>query len=153
MARLLVIHHTASPALDTMLEAVLDGAGNDQIQGVEVVARAALSATVTDVLHADGYILGTPANLGYMSGGLKHFFDTIYYPCLHDTGRRPYGLYVHGNSDVDGAVVSVERIVKGLRWAQIVEPLRCIGAVGPADRETCWELGAVVAATLAELNR
>jgi multimeric flavodoxin WrbA len=52
------------------------------------VARPALSATALDVLQADGYILGTPANLGYMSGALKHFFDQIYYPCLDETVRR-----------------------------------------------------------------
>ncbi len=148
MARLLVVHHTASPALDTMLEAVLDGARNDQIRGVEVSARAALSATASDVLGADGYILGTPANLGYMSGGLKHFFDTIYYPCLHDTGGRPFGLYVHGNNDVDGAIVAVQRIVGGLGWRQVAEPLRSIGEVGSVTRDGCWELGAVLAASL-----
>lgn len=148
MARLLVVHHTASPATDALLEAVLDGARNDQIVDVEVVVRAALSATASDVLGADGYILGTPANLGYMSGGLKHFFDTIYYPCLHDTAKRPYGLYVHGNNDVDGAILAVGRIVKGLGWRQVAEPVRSIGGVDGADRDACWELGAVVAAGL-----
>ena len=93
MARLLVVHHTVSPGMDTLLESVLEGAGNDQIEGVEVVVRAALSASPSEVLEADGYLLGTPANLGYMSGGLKHFFDTIYYPCLHDTGGRPFGIF------------------------------------------------------------
>src|SRR3954464_2598869 len=116
MSRLLVVHHTSSPALQELFEAARDGAATDQVDGVEVVARPALAATAVDVLEADGYLLGTPANLGYMSGALKHFFDQIYYPCLDATGRRPYGLYVHGNSDTGGTVRGIETIVTGLKW-------------------------------------
>jgi hypothetical protein len=89
MAKLLIVHHTASPTLQAMFEAVVSGATDDAIEGVQVQARPALAATVVDVLEADGYVLGTPANLGYMSGALKHFFDQIYYPCLDATVRRP----------------------------------------------------------------
>ena len=78
--------------------------GDEAIQDVTVLARPALAATAIDVLGADGYLLGTPANLGYMSGALKHFLDQIYYPCLEATVGRPYGLYVHGDSDTTGAV-------------------------------------------------
>jgi hypothetical protein len=102
MARLLVVHHTTSPRLQALLEAVLSGAHDEAIQDVTVLARPALAATAIDVLGADGYLLGTPANLGYMSGALKHFLDQIYYPCLEATVRRPYGLYVHGDSDTAG---------------------------------------------------
>ena len=66
------------------------------------------------MLEADAYLLGTPANIGYMSGALKHFFDGIYYPCLEATQRRPYGLYVHGGMDTTGAVRAVESITTGL---------------------------------------
>jgi multimeric flavodoxin WrbA len=41
------------------------------------------------VLEADGYPLGTPANLGYMSRALKHFFDQIYYPCPEAARPNP----------------------------------------------------------------
>ena len=114
MARLLIIHHTPSPHTQAMFEAVLAGASDPEIEGVEVVRRAALAVTAVDVLEADGYLLGTPANLGYMSGALKHAFDTIYYPCLDSTRGRPYGLYLHGNEGTEGAESSVERITTGL---------------------------------------
>ena len=54
------------------------------------------------MLEADGVLLGTPANIGYMSGALKHFFDTVYYPCLDATVGLPFGVYVHGNDDTAG---------------------------------------------------
>lgn len=148
MARLLIVHHTPSPSLHSMFEAVRDGATNDEIDGVDVVHRAALAATATDVLEADGYVLGSPANLGYMSGALKHFFDTIYYPCLEETRKRPFGIYVHGNNDTDGAIAAVDKITTGLDWRQAQEPVAVVGEPDRADLDACWELGAVLAASL-----
>ena len=149
MARLLIVHHTTSPSTQAMLEAVLAGAGTDEIEGVEVEVRPALTSAATEVLAADGYLLGTPANIGYMSGALKHFFDGIYYPCLTATRRRPYGLYVHGNNDTTGAVRAVDSIAAGLQWRRARPPLSVIGDPGPADLEACWELGATIAAEIA----
>jgi hypothetical protein len=148
VARLLIVHHTASPALHSLFEAVRSGATDPQIEGVEVVARPALGATAVDVLEADGYLLGAPANLGYMAGALKHFFDTIYYPCLEATVGRPYGVYVHGNDDTTGALAGIERIVTGLRWKQAQAPVSITGAPSQADLDACWELGAAVSAGL-----
>jgi multimeric flavodoxin WrbA len=146
--RLLVVHHTSSPTLHTMFEAVIEGARNDAIQGVEVVSRAALAATAVDVLEADAYIVGTPANLGYMSGALKHFFDQVYYPCLDETAGRPYACYLHGNSDTTGAQRAIESIATGLQWKLAQKPLIVIGELTKDDRDACWELGAAVAAGL-----
>ena len=148
MARLLVVHHTPSPPTHTLLAAVLDGAGNDAIEGVEVRVQPALALTVPDVLDADGYLLGTPANFGYMSGALKHAFDTVYYPVLDATRGRPYGLWVHGNDDTAGAVRAVETITTGLGWARAQAPLEVVGAPDQAAIDAAWELGAAVAASL-----
>ena len=148
MPTLLVIQHTTSPALHAMYDAVLSGASNEQIDGVDVVTRPALSATASDVLAADGYVLGTPANLGYMSGALKHFFDQIYYPCLEATVRRPYGVYVHGNNDTTGAVAAIEKITTGLQWKRAQEAVLVLGEPTKQDLEACWELGAAMAAGL-----
>ena len=145
---MLVVHHTASPSLHAMFEAVRSGATDDRIEGVEVVTKAALEATPVDVLGADAYVLGTPANLGYMSGALKHFFDQIYYPCLESTGGRPYGVYIHGNSDTEGALRAIEKVVTGLDWQRVQAPVCVIGEPSPADLDACFELGAAVAAGL-----
>jgi multimeric flavodoxin WrbA len=132
-----------------MFDAVQSGATDPQIEGVDVVTRAALQASVSDALAADGYLLGTPANLGYMSGALKHFFDQIYYPCLEATIGRPFGVYVHGNNDTTGALRAIEVVTTGLRWRGVQAPVSVIGAPTSADLEACWELGAAVAAGLA----
>jgi multimeric flavodoxin WrbA len=148
MPRLLVVHHTPSPSMHSMLEAVRSGATDDAIEGVEVAVRAALAATAVDVLEADGYIIGSPANLGYLAGATKHFFDQIYYPCLEETAGRPFGLYLHGNDDTTGAERAVDAITTGLRWHRAAEPVRVLGTPSRADLDACWELGAALAAGL-----
>jgi hypothetical protein len=150
MPTLLIAHHTPSPTLQSLLEAVVDGATNDAITDVEVEVRAALTCPEVDVLEADGYLLGTTANLGYMSGALKHFFDRIYYPCLEETRRRPYGAYVHGNDDTTGAVKSIETAVTGLQWRRAAEILAVVGTPEQGDLDAAWELGATLAASLSE---
>jgi multimeric flavodoxin WrbA len=146
--RLLVVHHTPSPATREVLEAVLEGARDPDIDGVEVVVRPALAATLPDMLDADGYLFGTPANFGYMSGALKHFFDTVYYPSLDHVAGRPYGLWVHGNNDTVGAVGAVEKLATGLALTKAADVLEVTGSVDAGIRERAYELGATLAATL-----
>jgi multimeric flavodoxin WrbA len=150
VARLLIVHHTPSPSVQGMFEAVVAGATNGEIVGVEVVRRPALAATVSDALAADGYLLGTPANLGMMSGALKVFFDLAYYPCLDATRGRPFGLYVHGNNDTTGAVRGIESITTGLGWVKVSPVVSVAGEPSKADLRACWELGATVAAGLVD---
>lgn len=146
-ATLLVVHHTPSPATRELLEAVLAGANDPDIEGVTVRSVPALGATISDVLDADGYLFGTPANFGYMSGALKHFFDTTYYPCLDAVASRPYGMWVHGNNDTVGAVSAITKIATG--WA--LENVSAALELTTADKnakDSCYELGGTLAATL-----
>lgn len=148
MPRLLIVHHTPSPSLHSMLESVREGADAEGLEDVEVVTAAALSCTASDVLAADGLVLVTPANLGTMAGAMKHFFDSIYYPCLEETKGYPFGVAVHGNSDVDGALRDIDKIVTGLGWKQATEHVRVLDRPDRDDADACWNLGATVAATL-----
>jgi NAD(P)H-dependent FMN reductase len=129
------------------LEAVA-GANDPAIDGVDVVVRPALAATPTDVLEADGYLLGTPVNLGYISGALKYFFDQIYYPCLEATRDRPFGAYLHGDNDTTGAVRAIDVITTGLAWRRAQEYVTVAGPVDHTALAECRELGASLAAGL-----
>jgi multimeric flavodoxin WrbA len=159
LSRLLVVHHSPTPTVRTLAEAVVAGANDDAIEGVEVVVRPALEARAQDVLAADGFLLGTTANFGYMSGALKHFFDTIFLEAggaLSDDGsaaasgggKKPFGLWVHGRYDTTGAVRSVLSIVGALPWTQAAEVLEVLGDVGADERAAAYELGGTLAALL-----
>ena len=146
MPRLLVVHHTPSPNLQAVLEAVREGAA--VVEEVELEVRPALSAGPADLLAADGVLLGTPATIGYMSGALKHFFDTVYYPCLDATAGLPYGVYVHGGDDTSGALRAIGAITGALRWKQVAAPLSLTGPPTREHLEAARELAATVAVSL-----
>ena len=148
MSTLLIVHHTPSPHCQEMFEAVVAGASDPEIVGVEVVRRPALTVAPVQMLEADGYLLGSPVNLGYLSGALKHALDQSYYPLLDNSRGRPFGLWLHGNEGTEGAERAVDGITAGLGWVKAAEYVVVSGKPSKADLEACWNLGATVAALL-----
>lgn len=153
MLRLLVVHHTVSPAMAELLETTLSASASAAAEldiDLKVLTSPALNASAVDVLGADGIILGSPINIGYMSGALKHFFDQIYYPCLADTQGLPMGVYLHGNSDAAGAVRGIERITTGLRWKAATQPVLVLDGVTASTKSELSEAASLVVAAIAE---
>ena len=148
MKHLLIVTHTPSTNSQALTDAVVRGAGHPDITGIELCTKPALEAAPVDVLWANGIILGTTENFGYMSGGMKDFFDRIYYPCLEHTQALPYALFVRAGNDGHGAAASMERIIKGLRWKQVQEGLICAGEFRQSCVHACEELGMTMAAGL-----
>lgn len=165
MPRLLLVHHAPTPSTRALADAVLAGTRHPDLAALlepgdaalEVVERPALEASAADVLAADAVLLGTPANLGYMSGALKHFFDSVFLevggaldadgaPAGGRPVRRPYGLWVHGRYDVTGAVRAVTSIVGALGWVQAAPVLELLGDVEDDALAAAGELGATLAA-------
>jgi NAD(P)H-dependent FMN reductase len=146
------VHHTPSPAMQELLEAALEGcrdpAANDG--SVEVVVRPALTAAAVEVLEADGFLLASPANIGYLSGAMKHFFDTIYYPCLEATRGRVFGAWIHGNLDTTGAVRALDAITGGLQWQPVRPAIEIVGQPSKDDTSAVRDLASLVTVTVAE---
>ena len=79
MKNLLIVYHSQTGNTLRMAQAILQGATDEDIEGIEVRMLSAMEAGPSDLLWANGVILGTPENFGYMSGALKDFFDRTFY--------------------------------------------------------------------------
>ena len=147
MKTLLIVYHTGGVKTATMAAAVERGARGEG--GVNVVVKRCADAGAQDLLAADGLILGTPENFGYMSGMMKDFLERVFYACEGKVNGRPWALFVGAGQDGSGAVNSVERIVLGLRLKKVHEPIIGLKELTPEVLSGCEELGAALAAGLA----
>ena len=147
MKTLLIVYHTGGVKTAQMAEAVERGARRES--GVRVVMKRCAEAGPQDVLAADGLILGTPENFGYMSGMMKDFLERVFYACESKINGRPWALFVGAGQDGSGAVASVERIVTGLRLRRVHDPIIGLKDLTTEMTDSCEELGAAFAAGLA----
>lgn len=148
MPSLLIVSHQPSANTRRLTAAVVRGASSDQFSGIDIVVKKPLEAEANDVTEADAIILGSTENFGYMAGLMKDFLERIYYPCLEQTEAKSWTLFVRAGLDGQGAKTSIERIVTGLKWRAVQEPLLMVGEYQDAFVEQCEELGMTVAAGL-----
>ena len=150
MPNLLVVSNCPSDNMRALQEAVKKGCEHPEADQIALRVREPLVSDAEDVLWADGIIVGSTENFGYMSGQVKDFFERIYYPCLESTQGLPLGLFIKGGLDGQGAKTSIERIVTGLRWKLIQPALVFKGEYRPEYADQCQELGASMAIGLQE---
>ena len=145
---LLVVHHTKSGSTMKMTAAIIKGAKKTNIN---IRSISALKASSADVFWCDGLILGTPENFGYMSGAMKYFLDEIYYDCLEKREGIPYAIYVKAGNDGTGAIVNIEKILSGLSFKKIQNPVLVVGDLDKIALSRCEELGHLMAVGLIEM--
>lgn len=145
---LLIVYHSQSGSTSRMADSVIAGAQSKDIDGVEVRVKSALDAVAEDLLWADGFILGTPENFGYMSGAMKYFLDRVYYDCEGKINGRGYAIFVRAGNDGSGAIASLRRILTGLSVREVQPPLLIAGDFEEARLADCEELGLTMAAGL-----
>jgi multimeric flavodoxin WrbA len=148
MKHLLIVYHTQTGNTGRLAEAVLRGASQPDIEGVEIRFLKACEAGVDDLLWADGLILGTPENFGYMSGALKDFLDRTFYPVEGQIDNLPYGIFISAGNDGTGAVAAIQRIARGYPFKEVYDAVIARGEVKDEDLARCEELGATLAAGL-----
>ena len=158
MKTLLIVWHSLTGGTRQMAES----AATCSEPGVSIRLLRAADAQPDDVLGADGYIFATPENLAAMAGLMKDFFDRTYYKALDRLNGRPYATMVCAGSDGHNAARQIARIATGWRLrpiadalivctrAQTPEAIAAPKIVSPADLDRCRDLGAALAAGLAE---
>jgi multimeric flavodoxin WrbA len=148
MRHLLIVYHTQSGNTGKLAFAAAEGARDPAVEAVEVRLLRAADAGPNDLLWAHGLLLGTPENFGYMSGGLKDFFDRTFYPVEGRLSPLPYAAFVSAGNDGTGAVRAIRRIVGGYPFVEVQPPVIVVGPPSDEDLARCRELGLALAAGL-----
>lgn len=146
MKELLIVFHTQSGSSYKLADAAFSAASAED--GVRVKLLRAMEAGAADLQTCDGVLFVTPENFGYLSGGMKDFFDRTYYPCVPGELHRPYMLIVSCGNDGSGAVRQLQRIVKGYPLSAVAEPLVVKGEPDQQALDQAAELGLSFAAGL-----
>lgn len=145
---LLVIAHAPSENTKNMLEALIKGTSDIQLENVEVRCLAPLDTQPEDINSAGAIIIGTTENLGYMAGLVKDVFDRCFYECLEKTEGLPFAFYVRAGHDGTGTKRAIESITTGLKWRLVQRPLICRGEFSQDFCDQCKELGLTMAVSL-----
>lgn len=146
MKTLLIVYHSQSGSTRRLARAARDGAALEE--EVDVRLLEALEAGSEDLAGADAVLLGTPENLGYISGGLKNFFDRTFYPLQPLQLNLPYAAFISAGNDGRGAEQQIERIVGGYPLRKVADAVIVRGEVDEDGLERCRELGQTLAAGL-----
>ncbi|MCC8988860.1 MAG: NAD(P)H-dependent oxidoreductase [Candidatus Contendobacter sp.] len=144
---LLIVYHTQTGHTRRMARAVLRG--SRRVVEVETRLKMALRAGLDDLLWADGLLLGTPENFGYMSGALKNFLDRTYYPAQGQISGLPYAVFISAGNDGTGALTSIERIARGYPLKPVADPIIARGELTAEVLQRCEELGEMMASGVA----
>jgi multimeric flavodoxin WrbA len=145
MKHLLIVYHSKDGSTGKMADAVYKGAKHPDIE-VEVNLVLAKDAALTELLWADGIILGTPENFGYMSGAMKDFFDRTFYPAEGKVEGLPFSVFISAGNDGTGALTSIRRICSGFPFKEVHDPIISKGDLLDTTLESCEELGMYMAA-------
>lgn len=148
MKHLLIVYHLPRGKMQAMADAVLRGARDENIDGVEVRAGLALESGPDDLLWADALLLGTPENFGYMSGGMKDFLDRSFYPCEGKLEGMPFAMFISAGNDGTGALNAIRRIANGFAFREVQEPVLVVGELTDEHLQACQTLGSAMAAGL-----
>ena len=148
MPKLLLVVHCPSENTRQLRDALVKGASHPDISNISLKVCEPLATGPDEVRWADGIILGTTENFGYMSGAMKDFFDRIYYPCLEQCQGLPCAVAIRAGLDGTGTKIAMEKILSGLKWKQIRDPLISKGEFTEQFLADWEELGTTMAAGL-----
>jgi hypothetical protein len=121
--QLLIIAHTPSDNTARLARAAFNAANDYASDDLMVRLLSPFDVQTEDVVKADGVIIGTTENIGYMAGATKDMFDRCYNDWIDLCAGKPVGLYIRAGLDGTATTHAVNSIFTGLRWRIIAPPL------------------------------
>jgi flavorubredoxin len=119
MTKVLVVYCSMSGNTKAAAEAIADGARS---ANAEVAVKSAVEAQAGDLVACDAVALGSYDAFSYMGGGLKDFFDRVFYPTQGSVTDKPYAAFVsHGGGGK--AVASIESLAETFKFKKVSPPV------------------------------
>ena len=120
---LLIIAHAPSPNTAALAEAARRGAAHEDAGSLAVRLASPFDITAEDLFLADGVLIGTTENIGYMAGATKDMFDRCYNDWLERSEGKPVGIYIRAGLDGTATRRALESIIGAQKWRLVAAPL------------------------------
>ncbi len=143
---LTIIYHSQSGTSARLAVAVLEGARREP--GIPANLMRAWDADTRSVAEASGLVLVAAENSGSLSGGMKDFLDRVFYPVIARGVVLPYTLVLSAGNDGRGAAAQAGRILSGIPFKPVAEPLILRGECREEHLLACADAGQAMAAGL-----
>jgi NAD(P)H dehydrogenase (quinone) len=158
MAKILVVYDSKTGNTEAMAKAVAKGA--QQAGSVVVLVKNVKKTTNSDLLAADGIIMGSPTYFGQMSAKLKALIDESVKVHEQLTGKVGGAFTSSGGTASGGETTLLSIVQTMLIHGMIVQGraddkhygVAVTGVPKKADLAECEELGKRVAALVLQLN-
>ena len=119
---LLIIAHTPSPNTQLLAQFALQGASHPDAGDVTVRLLSPFDVAADHLLNADGIIIGTTENIGYMAGATKDMFDRCYNDWLDNTEGKALAIFIRAGLDGTATRRALESIAGAQKW-RLVSPI------------------------------
>jgi NAD(P)H dehydrogenase (quinone) len=158
MLKILVVYDSKSGNTETMAYAVAKGA--EKAGGVEVTVKRAEQTTNSDLLAADGIIMGSPTYFGQMSAKLKALVDESVKVHEKLTGKVG-GAFTSSGGTASGGETTLMSILQAMLIHGMIVQGRAddkhygvavTGAPKKKDLAECEKLGERVSSLVLKLN-
>ncbi|MGA1823164.1 MAG: flavodoxin domain-containing protein [bacterium] len=132
--KVLIVYNSLSGNTKAVAEAIAEGA--KEVNGATVILKNCYDTTADDIMNCDAVALGSYDAFSYMGGGLKDFFDRVYYPIKGQITNKPYVAFLtHG-----GGGKAIDSIIALGNKLGFTEAAQAIVVKGKPDREKIKEL-------------
>ena len=122
---ILFIDHSPSPNTLRLSDAAFSIMKKNS--DIAIIRKKPVDVDAANIQAANGILIATTENIGYMAGLTKDVFDRCYNDLLDVTAGKPVGIYIRAGLDGTGPRKAIEMILTGLRWRLMSDILICHG--------------------------
>jgi len=136
MTKVLIVYCSMSGNTKAAAEAIAESA---KAAGARVTIKEGAAANPNDLLECDAVAFGSYDAFSYMGGGLKDFFDRVFYPTQGQVTHKPYAAFLtHGGGGK--AIQSIESIAKHFKFKKVA---KAVSIEGKPEGQALAELRAL----------